>query len=337
MSDYDLLHSMLYTCLGNTGLKVSRLCLGCMSFGNQMNWMVEEDEAKQVIKRAWDLGINFFDTANSYSKGRSEEILGNFLAEINREEAVVATKVYNPMGNGVNQRGLSRKHLLWQIKQSLNRLKTDYIDVYQIHRWDYDTPIDETLCTMTNLLMENKIHYIGASSMWAWQFAKSLYTSDIKGYKRFVSMQNLYNLLYREEEREMIPLCKSEKIALIPWSPTARGFLSGRFFKNGKLLAAENNKSQQAVGSNAFNLYIGRQENDQIVRRVLELASNKQVKPAQIAIAWLFTKEVTAPIVGTSKVDHLEEFVESLDVKITADESRYLEEPYVPQPVFGHN
>jgi aryl-alcohol dehydrogenase-like predicted oxidoreductase len=185
--------------------------------------------------------------------------------------------------------------------------------------------------------MENKIHYIGASSMWAWQFAKSLYTSDIKGYKRFVSMQNLYNLLYREEEREMIPLCKSEKIALIPWSPTARGFLSGRFFKNGKLVAAENNKSQQAVGSNAFNLYVGRQENDQIVRRVLELASNKQVKPAQIAIAWLFTKEVTAPIVGTSKVDHLEEFVESLDVKITADESRYLEEPYVPQPVFGHN
>ena len=156
MSDYDLLHSMLYTCLGNIGLKVSRLCLGCMSFGNQMNWIVEEDEAKQVIKRAWDLGINFFDTANSYSKGRSEEILGNFLAEINREEAVVATKVYNPMGNGVNQRGLSRKHLLWQIKQSLNRLKTDYIDIYQIHRWDYDTPIDETLCTMTNLLMENK-------------------------------------------------------------------------------------------------------------------------------------------------------------------------------------
>ena len=190
---------------------------------------------------------------------------------------------------------------------------------------------------MTNLLMENKIHYIGASSMWAWQLAESLHTSDIKGYKRFVSMQNLYNLLYREEEREMIPLCKSEKVALIPWSPTARGFLSGRFFKNGKLVATgENTQSQQAAGSNAFNLYVGRRENDQIVRRVQELASNKQVKPTQIAIAWLFTKEVTAPIIGTSKVDHLEEFVESLDVKITADESRYLEEPYMPQPVFGH-
>lgn len=298
--------------------------------------MVEEEAAKLVIKRAWDLGINFFDTANLYSNGRSEEILGSYLAEVGRQDAVVATKVYNSMGSGPNQKGLSRKHILWQIDESLNRLKTSYIDLYQIHRWDYETPIEETLSEMTNLVKQNKVRYIGASSTWAWQFAKALYTSDVKGYERFVSMQNLYNLLYREEEREMIPLCKSEKVAIIPWSPTASGFLSGKFFSNGRLVAAESATSRLAKGSYAYNRYAGIAESDEIVRRVIEMAANKQVTPNQISLAWLLKKDVAAPIIGTSRVDHLEEFFGSLDVKISSAEEKYLEEPYTPQPVTSH-
>ena len=199
-----------------------------MSLGNQSEWMVDGEKANRVLKRAGILGINFFDTANVYSKGRSEEIVGEFLTGIDREDAVVATKVYNAMGDGVNQRGLSRKHVAWQMRESLKRLKTDYVDLYQIHRWDYQTPIEETLSILTDLVHAGKIRYIGASSMWAWQFAKALHTSDVKDYIRFASMQNLYNLLYREEEREMVPLCRSENIALIPWSPTAAGLLSGK-------------------------------------------------------------------------------------------------------------
>jgi aryl-alcohol dehydrogenase (NADP+) len=326
---------MEYVRLGSTGLKVSRICLGCMSFGSGTNWMTDGEGAKQVLSRAWDLGINFFDTANVYSKGRSEEILGEFLSG-SREEAVVATKVHGEMGPGVNQKGLSRRHIMWQVGESLRRLRTNYIDLYQIHRWDYDTPVEETLSVMTDLIRNGKVRYIGASSMWAWQFAKALYVSDMKGYSRFASMQNLYNLLYREEEREMIPLCRAEGIALIPWSPTAGGFLSGKYFENGRLVTSELNNARVAPGSFGHARYVGKSQNDQIVGRVVEVAKRKGVTPNQVALAWLLHKGVTAPIIGTSSVQHLEEMVESITVKISEEDEKYLEELYAPLPVSGH-
>jgi aryl-alcohol dehydrogenase (NADP+) len=326
---------MEYVRLGQTGLKVSRICLGCMSFGKERDWMVDGEGATQVLKRAWDLGINFFDTANVYSHGRSEEILGEFLSG-SRDGAVVATKVRGEMGPGPNQQGLSRVHIVWQVGESLRRLKTDHIDLYQIHRWDYDTPIEETLSAMTDLVRNGRVRYIGASSMWAWQFAKALYTSDMKGYARFVSMQNLYNLLYREEEREMIPLCRAEGVALIPWSPTAEGFLSGRYFENGRLVTTEKDYQRLVPGSIGHNRYVGKPQTDKIAGRVVEVAKRKGVTPNQVALAWLLRKGVTAPIIGTSKVQHLEEMVESVNVKISEEETKYLEEPYVPQPVSGH-
>jgi len=325
---------MEYVRLGPTGLKVSRICLGCMSLGNEREWMVDGEGAKQVLKRAWDLGVNFFDTANVYSDGRSEEILGEFLSG-SREEAVVATKVRGEMGPKVNQQGLSRAHIMWQVGESLRRLKTDHIDLYQIHRWDYETPIEETLSTMTDLVRNGQVRYIGASSMWAWQFAKALYTSDMKGYERFVSMQDMYNLLYREEEREMIPLCRAEGVALIPWSPTAAGFLSGKYLVDSKLATTEKD-GRLAPGSFTYTRYVGKPQNDQIVARLVEVSKSKGVTPNQVALAWLLRKGVTSPIVGTSKVQHLEEMVESVNVKITDEEARYLEEPYVPQPISGH-
>jgi aryl-alcohol dehydrogenase (NADP+) len=326
---------MEYVRLGQTGLKVSQICLGCMSFGNEADWMVDGDGAKQVLKRAWDLGINFFDTANVYSNGRSEEILGEFLGG-SHEDAVVATKVRGEMGPGANQKGLSRVHIMWQVDQSLRRLKTGYIDLYQIHRWDYDTPIEETLSTLTDLVRNGKVRYIGASSMWAWQFAKALYTSDMKGYARFVSMQNLYNLLYREEEREMIPLCRAEGIGLIPWSPTAGGFLSGKYFENGRLVTSEKDYQRLAPGSVGHSRYVGKPQTDLIVGRVVEVAKRLGATPNQVALAWLLRKGVTAPIIGTSKVQHLEEMVGSVDVKVSDGDAKYLEEPYVPLPVGGH-
>jgi 1-deoxyxylulose-5-phosphate synthase len=326
---------MEYVRLGNSGLKVSRICLGCMTFGNSAGWMVEEADAKPVLKKAWDMGINFFDTANTYSRGRSEEIVGNFLKD-SREDAVIATKVYNPMGEGPNQRGLSSKHVNWQISESLKRLRTNHVDLYQIHRWDYDSPIEETLSTMTDLVRDGRVRYIGASSMWAWQFAKALRVSDTRGYARFVSMQNLYNLIYREEEREMNPLCRDEKVGLIPWSPTAAGILSGRYFEGGKVAVSAGANSRVAPGSMAFSRYVGKAPNDEIVRRTIELAGRNGVTPTQFAIAWLLYKGVTSPIIGTTKVKHLEEFLGALEVKISEDDSKYVEEPYVPQPVIGH-
>jgi len=326
---------MEYVRLGDTGLKVSRICLGCMTFGNSQSWMVEEAGAGPVLKRAWDLGINFYDTANVYSQGRSEEILGNFLKG-SREDAVIATKVFNAMGEGINQRGLSSKHIHWQLGESLKRLGTHYVDLYQTHRWDYSTPIAETLSTMTDLVKGGRIRYIGASSMWAWQFAKALYTSDINGYARFVSMQNLYNLVYREEEREMNPLCADEKVGLIPWSPTAAGILSGKYFEDGKIVVAPDANGRVAPGSMAFDRYVGKPSNDEIVKRTKELAVNKGATPTQVAIAWLLYKGVTSPIIGTTKVEHLEEFVGSLEVKVSPDDAKYLEEPYLPQRVTGH-
>ena len=326
---------MEYVRLGSTGLKVSRICLGCMSFGSGSDWMVDGEAAKKVLKRAWDLGINFFDTANVYSKGRSEEILGDFLSGF-RDEAVIASKVNGEMGSRPNQRGLSRRHIMWQARESLRRLKTSYIDLYQIHRWDYETPIDETLSALTDLVKHDSVNYIGASSMWAWQFAKALYTSDLKGYARFVSMQDLYNLIYREEEREMIPLCRSEGVALLPWSPTAAGFLSGKYLQNGKLVTTEKNNTRVNPGSMGHTRYVGKPQNDQIVSRVVEVAKNKGATPNQIALAWLLRKGVTSPIIGTSKVEHLEEMVDCINVKLTDEEAKYLEEPYSPQPTTGY-
>lgn len=327
---------MEYVRLGDTGLKVSRIILGAMEFGNAAPWMVEIDEARKIFKKAWDLGINFFDTANVYSRGRSEEILGQLIQEIGtREDAVIATKVFGVMGDKPNQRGLSRKHIMWQIKESLRRLKTDYIDLYQIHRWDYETPIEETLSTLTDLIRQGIVRYIGASSMWAWQFTKALYIADMKGYARFVSMQNVYNLLYREEEREMIPLCKAEGIGIIPWSPTAVGVLSGKYYKDGKLIPPVDNP-RLSPDRIDYKIYIEPPENAEIVKRVIEVAQNKGVKPVQIALAWLLHKGVTAPIIGTTKTEHVEEAVEATTIKLTDDEIKYLEEPYKPKPVFGH-
>ena len=330
------LESMEYLRLGRSGLKVSRICLGCMSFGGGADWMADEESANQVLKRAWDLGVNFFDTANVYSKGKSEEILGKFLGG-SREDAVVATKVRGEVGSGVNKSGLSRKHIMWQAQESLRRLRTGYIDLYQIHRWDYETPIEETLSALTDLVREGKTHYIGASSMWSWQLAKALYVSEMKGHARFVSMQNLYNLLYREEEREMIPLCKSEGIALIPWSPTAGGFLSGKYLADGRLVTTERDSARVAPGTAGHARYVGRPQNDQIVSRVVEVSKRNGITPNQVALAWLLLKGVTSPIIGTSKVNHLEEMVESVNVKISEEDAKYLEEPYLAQPVSGHS
>jgi 1-deoxyxylulose-5-phosphate synthase len=239
------------------------------------------------------------------------------------------------MGEGVNDKGLGSKHLHRALGDSLRRLGMDYVDLYQTHRWDYDTPIDETLAVLDGFVSEGKVRYVGASSMWAWQFAKALYTSDAKGYARFVSMQNLYNLLYREEEREMIPLCAAENVALIPWSPTAAGILSGKYFENGRIVTTERDNARVAPASMNHSRYVGKASGDEIVRRLREMATEKGATPAQVAIAWLLHKGVTAPIVGTTSVQHLEEFVGSLDVKVSPGDVRSLEEPYVPQNVTG--
>ncbi|MEM0153028.1 MAG: aldo/keto reductase [Ignisphaera sp.] len=332
---------MEYVRLGWSGLKVSRICLGTMSFGDPRlqpygggGWIVGKEEAFKVLNRAWDLGINFFDTANVYSMGKSEEILGEFL-QGRRDDAVVATKVYFPMSDKPNDRGLSRKHVMKQINDSLRRLRTDYVDLYQIHRWDDETPIEETLSTLTDLVHHGKVRYIGASSMWTWQFAKAFFIAEAKGYEKFVSIQTPYNLLYREEEREMIPFCMAHNIAYLAYSPTAVGVLSGKYYRDGKLVVGPDapDRLRPEIGFYAYKAYIEPPENAEIVKRVMEVAKNKGVTPTQIAIAWLFHKGVTAPIIGTSKVEHLEEATEALKIKLTDDEIRYMEEPYRPKPV----
>ncbi|MEM2261495.1 MAG: aldo/keto reductase [Ignisphaera sp.] len=332
---------MEYVRLGWSGLKVSRICLGTMSFGDPRlqpygggGWIVGKEEAFKVLNRAWDLGINFFDTANVYSMGKSEEILGEFL-QGRRDDAVVATKVYFPMSDKPNDRGLSRKHVMKQINDSLRRLRTDYVDLYQIHRWDDETPIEETLSTLTDLVHHGKVRYIGASSMWTWQFAKAFFIAEAKGYEKFVSTQTPYNLLYREEEREMIPFCMAHNIAYLAYSPTAVGVLSGKYYRDGKLVVGPDapDRLRPEIGFYAYKAYIEPPENAEIVKRVMEVAKNKGVTPTQIAIAWLFHKGVTAPIIGTSKVEHLEEAAEALKIKLTDDEIRYMEEPYRPKPV----
>lgn len=291
--------------------------------------MLEIDRARPILERAFDLGINFFDTANSYSRGRSEEILGEVF-EDRRSDVILATKVYGKMADGPNDRGLSRLHMMRQIDCSLRHLRTDYVDLYQIHRWDYQTPIDETLSTLDDLVHQGKVRYIGASSMWAWQFAKALWASDKLGLQRFESMQNHYNLCYREEEREMIPLCRDQQISLIPYSPLARGFLTGKY-KQGETPESIRYKSDPLLRERFF-----RPEDFDIVKRVERIAHEKDVTQAQIALAWHFHKGVTAPIIGATKVEHVEDAVASIDVRLTADDMKYLEEPYRPRRILGH-
>jgi 1-deoxyxylulose-5-phosphate synthase len=325
---------MEYTRLGSTGLKVSRICLGVMTYGDPAwrPWILSEEAGRPFIKRALEHGINFFDTADMYSLGKSEEVLGRALKDFtSREKVVVATKVYWPMSDDPNDRGLSRKHLMASIDGSLRRLGTEYVDLYQIHRWDAGTPIDETLRALEDIVRSGKARYIGASSMMSWQFAKALYLADRHGWTRFVSMQNHYNLVYREEEREMLPLCREEGIGVLPWSPLARGFLAGNRKRGGDRAATAREKSDTF----AHDLYYS--DADYLVaERVVEVASAKGVAPAQVALAWLLRQPgVTAPIIGASKMEQLDQAVAALDVTLADEEARRLEEPYVPHKVLG--
>ena len=319
---------MEYNRLGSTGLQVSRICLGTMSFGNSEEWMVEIDKAKPIVKRALDLGVNFFDTANVYSDGRSEEIVGELLKD-HRDSVVIASKVRLSTGEGPNKEGLSRYHIIDQARKSLKRLKTDKIDLSQTHRWDYSTPIEETLVALNDLVRQGMVNYIGASSMYAWQLAKALFTSDRLGVARFISMQNHYNLCYREEEREMIPFCKDQAIALIPWSPLARGFLTGRYRRGGKA------DSPRYRSDKYFAERFFRPEDFDVVERAEEIAKENGVPASQIAIAWLLHKGVCAPIIGATKVEHLEDAVSSLEVKLSSGDMKRLEEPYKPHRIIG--
>src|SRR5437899_4058039 len=320
---------MQYIQLGPTGLQVSRICLGIMSFGNSEEWIVEIDKARPIVKRALDLGVNFFDTANVYSNGRSEEVVGELLKD-HREDVVIATKVRLKVGEGPNTEGLSRYHIMGQVKKSLKRLRTDRIDLYQTHRWDYSTPVEETLLTLNDLVRKGSVNYIGTSSMFVWQFAKALAASDRLGIARFVSMQNHYNLCYREEEREMIPFCKDQGIGLLPWSPLARGFLTGRY-KRGKTPGTSRYKTDKYFAERFF-----RPEDFDVVERVEEVAKEKGATTAQTALAWLLHKGVNAPIYGATKLEHMDEMVVSLDLQLSADDMRRLEEPYKTHRILGH-
>lgn len=326
---------MQFTRLGKTGLKVSRICLGTMTYGTPQwrKWVLSEAESRPFIQRSLEAGINFFDTADMYSLGESEAVLGRALKDFaKREQVVIATKVFQPMSDDPNDRGLSRKHIFTSIDASLRRLQTDYVDLYQTHRWDDEAPIEETLEALHDLVKAGKVRYIGASSMYAWQFAKALYLADLHGWTRFVSMQNHYNLVYREEEREMIPLCQAEGIGVIPWSPLARGFLAGNRQKETK-----GETTRAKTDDFAHQLYY--QDSDfKVVDRVVELAQQRGVNPAQIALAWLMKQPgVTAPIIGASKMYHLEDALSALEIDLTEDECQRLEEPYQPHPVLGHS
>lgn len=318
---------------GSTGLKVSRICLGCMSFGEpseQRPWALNEEQSRPFIKRALELGINFFDTADVYSNGMSEEVVGRALRDFStRDEIVLATKVHGGMGPGPNDSGLSRKHILSGIDASLKRLGTDYVDLYQIHRWDYSTPIEETLETLNDVVRMGKARYIGASSMFAWQFTKALYTSDLHSWSRFVSMQPHYNLIYREEEREMLPLCLDQKIAVIPWSPLARGLLTGKRMKDG----GETERARtDAFGKRMYT----RDDDFAIANRVSEVAEKRGVPNAQVALAWILSKPgITAPIIGATKLNHLDDAVAALSIVLSEEEIHQLEDSYQPHPTLG--
>jgi aryl-alcohol dehydrogenase-like predicted oxidoreductase len=324
---------MEYVRLGSTGLKVSRICLGCMTYGvperGAHPWSLDEEKSRPLIKRALELGINFFDTANTYSDGTSEEIVGRALRDFaRREEVVLATKVFYPVREGANARGLSRKSIMTEIDASLRRLGTDYVDLYQIHRWDKDTPIEETLAALHDVIKAGKARYIGASSMYAWQFAKSLYVAEMNGWTRFATMQNHYNLLNREEEREMMPLCAAEGVGVLPWSPLARGRLTRDW-----------NETTNRMKTDEFGktLYVATEESDRkIVQRVGEIAAKRGVPRAQVALAWMVQKPfITAPIIGASKPHHLDDAVAALSLNLTSDEISALEEPYTPRSLVG--
>jgi 1-deoxyxylulose-5-phosphate synthase len=330
---------MDYVNLGKTGLKVSRMCLGCMSYGappagtvrpGSHAWALGEDESQPFLRQALDLGINFFDTANVYGVGASEEVLGKFLkGNARREAVVIATKVHGVMRDEPNGRGLSRKAIYFELEESLRRLRTDYVDLYQTHRWDYETPIEETLEALHDLVKSGKVRYIGASSMFAWQFTKALYLADRHGWTRFVSMQNHYNLLYREEEREMMGLCRAEGVGVIPWSPLARG----------RLARPWQSESTKRFETDQFGkrMYSRTEDADRkVVDRLGEVAERRGVARASLALAWLLSRPgVTAPIVGATKPNHLPDAIAALSIKLTTDEIASLEEPYVPHPVLG--
>jgi aryl-alcohol dehydrogenase-like predicted oxidoreductase len=322
---------MEYTKLGNTGLDVSRLCLGCMSYGVPERgghpWSLDEKASRPFLQRALELGVNFFDTANVYSDGTSEEIVGRALADLaSRDEVVIATKVHGRMRRGANGAGLSRRAIMTEIDHSLRRLGTDYVDLYQIHRWDHRTPIEETLEALHDVVKAGKARYIGASSMYAWQFSKALYTSELHGWTKFVSMQNHYNLLNREEEREMLPLCRDQGIGVVPWSPLARGRLARTW---------DEVTERSATDEFGKSLYVAESDRT-VVDRVGQVAEERGVPRAQVALAWMYSKPaVTSPIVGATKPHHLEDAVAALDLQLTAEEIATLEEPYVPHPIAG--
>ncbi|PYY26282.1 aldo/keto reductase [Paenibacillus illinoisensis] len=324
---------MDYVKLGKTGLDVSRICLGCMGFGDANRWIhqwvLNEENSRPVIKKALELGINFFDTANVYSLGASEEILGRALKDYaKRDEVVIATKVHGRMHEGPNGAGLSRKAIMSEIDKSLKRLGTDYVDLYQIHRWDYHTPIEETMEALHDVVKAGKVRYLGASSMYAWQFQKALFVAERNGWTKFVSMQNHLNLLYCEEEREMLPLCKEEGIGVIPYSPLASGRLTRDWSETTHRSVTDQVQKSKYDSTADMDRFI--------VERVAEIASKHGVPRVHIALAWLMQKQpVTAPIIGATKISHLEEAIAALDVKLTAEEIAWLEEPYVPHPVVG--
>ncbi len=326
---------MEYTKLGNTGMDVSRICLGCMGFGDAARgvhkWVLDEEHSRPIIKTALELGINFFDTANVYSSGKSEEILGRALKDFaNRDEVVIATKVHGKMREGPNGAGLSRKAILSEIDHSLTRLGTDYVDLYQVHRWDYQTPIEETMEALHDVVRAGKARYIGASAMFAWQFQKALYIAEQHGWSRFVSMQNHLNLLYREEEREMLPLCRAEQIGVIPYSPLASGRLTRDWSKDRTLRSETDQIAKSKYDATA-------ETDQQVVQRVAELADKYGVPRTQIALAWLLQKQpVTAPIIGATKITHLDEAIGALSVYLTLEEVASLEAPYVPHRIVGH-
>ena len=330
---------MEYVNLGRTGVKVSRICLGCMSYGlppegplrpGSNAWSLNEEQSEPFFRQALDAGINFFDTANVYSTGDSERVLGKFLkANAKREDTVIATKLNGVMRDGPNGGGLSRKEIFFELDESLRRLGTDYVDLYQIHRWDKATPIEETLEALNDVVRAGKVRYIGASSMWAWQFSKALYTSEKHGWAKFVTMQPHYNLLYREEEREMLKLCLDQGVGVIPWSPLARGKLARPW-------ETETTKRSESDGY-AKNLYTKTAEADKlVVERLTKVAGERGVPMAQVALAWLLSKPaITAPIVGATKLHHLADAVAAVELKLTAEEVKALEEPYVAHPVLG--
>jgi aryl-alcohol dehydrogenase-like predicted oxidoreductase len=331
---------MQYTLLGKTGITVSRLCLGCMSYGGgeipewslgTKGWHVNKEDAREHFRIAFDAGINFIDTADVYSAGLSEEITGYYIKEMaTRDDVVLATKVHGPMGPGPNKRGLSRKHIIEACENSLRRLNVDYVDLYQIHRWDSKTPIEETLDALDTLVRSGKVRYLGASSMAAWQFTKALYTAKENRWHRFVTMQNHYNLVYREDEREMIPLCMDQGLAVIPWSPLARGFLTGTRKRDGGSTARSQNDGF------AKDMYYS-EDDFAVVDAVAEVAKKRGVSAAQVACAWVLQAPgVTAPIIGATKPQHLKELIAAVDLKLADDEVAALEKPYRPHGILGH-